>query len=72
MQFTAQRLGAGDYFLRIRDIGRSDLVHHIGGGVAKHALRAHVEDLYDAFRVGGNAGEIRAIENRALQSAGLD
>src|ERR1022692_774354 len=44
-----------------------DFVHHLGGRVAKHALGADVEDLDDAFRVGGDAREVGAVEDRALQ-----
>jgi transposase len=42
-ELDAQRLGAHDHFLRIGNIGRGDLVQHIGGRVAQHALRADVE-----------------------------
>ena len=44
-----------------------DLVHHVGGRVAQHALGADIEDLNDALRVGGDAGEVGAVENRVLQ-----
>ena len=71
-QFQAQRLGARDHFLRIGNVGRRDLVHHVGGRVAQHALGADVEDLDDALLVGGDAGEIGAVENRALQRARLE
>ncbi len=64
-QFDAQRLGARDHFLRVGDVGRGDLVHHVGGRVAQHPLGADVEDLDDALGVGGDAGEIGAVENRA-------
>ena len=53
-EFDAQGRGAGDQFLWIRDVGRRDLVHHLGGGVAQHALRADVEELDDTLGVGGN------------------
>ena len=66
-QLKAQGLGAHDHFLRIGNIGGSDLVHHFDGGVAQHALGADVEDLNDALRVGGDTGEVSAVENRALQ-----
>ncbi len=66
-EFGAQRLGARDHFLRIGNIGRRDLVHHVGGRVAQHALGADVEDLNDAFLVGGDAREVGAVENRVLQ-----
>ncbi len=66
-QLEAQRFGARDHFLWIRNVGRGDLVHHIGGYVAQHALRADVEYLNDAFLVGGDTGEVGAVENRGLQ-----
>ncbi len=71
-EFDAQRFGARDHFLRIGNVGRRDLVHHFGGGVAQHALGADVEDLDHAFRVGGDAGEIGAVEDRALQRSRLE
>ena len=66
-QLGAQRLGAGDHFLRIGDVGRGDFVDHLGGRVAEHALGADVEDLDDALGVGGDARKVGAIENGALQ-----
>ena len=48
-----------------------DLVHHVGGRVAQHALGADVEDLDDALRVGGDAREVGAVEDRALQGVTL-
>ena len=71
-EFDAQRLGARDHFLRIGNVGRRDLVHHFGGRVAQHALGADVEDLDDALRVGGDAREVGAVENRALQGPRLE
>ena len=68
-ELDAQRLGTRDHFQRIGDVRRRDLVHHLLGGVTQHALGADVEDLDDALRVGGNAREVRAVENRALQGA---
>ena len=68
-ELDAERFGAGDHFLRIGDVGRCDLVHHVGGRVAQHPLGADVEDLDDALRVGGDAREVGAVENRALQGA---
>ena len=64
-ELDAQRLGARDHFLRIGDVGRRDLVHHLGGRVAEHPLGADVEDLDDPLRVGGDAREVRAVEDRA-------
>ena len=71
-ELDAQRFGARDHFLRIGNVGRGDLVHHVGGRVAQHALGADVEDLNDALRVGGDAGEVGAVENRALQGPRLE
>ncbi len=71
-EFDAQGLGARDHFLRIGDLGRGDLVHDVGRRVAQHALGADVEDLDHAPGVGGDAGEIGAVENRVLQGAGLE
>ena len=70
-EFDAERFGARDHFLRIGNVGRRDLVHHLGGGVAQHPLGADVEDLDDALRVGGDAREVGAVENRVLQRAGF-
>ena len=69
---SAQGFGAGDDFLGIGDVGGGDLVHHLGRGVAQHALGADVEDLDDALGVGGDAGEVGAVEDRALQGARLE
>ena len=54
VELDAQRLGPHDHFLRVGNIGRGDLVHHVGGRVAQHALGADIEDLNDAFGVSGN------------------
>ena len=67
-KFDAQSFRTGDHFRRIRNIGRRDLVHHIGSGIAEHALSTDVENLNDTFGVGGNARKIGTIENGALQS----
>ena len=64
--------GPRDDFPRIRNVGWRDLVHHFGGGVAEHALGADVENLDNTLGVGGDAGKIGAVENRALQRAGLE
>ncbi len=71
-ELDAQRLGARDHFLRIGNIGRRDLVHHFGGRVAQHPLGADIEDLNDALRVGGDAREVGAVEDRALQGPRLE
>ena len=70
-EFYAEFLGAGNDLLRIGYVGRSDLVHDIRGDVAQHALGADVENLDHALRVGGDAGEVCAVENRILQGPGL-
>src|SRR5207248_233033 len=71
-ELGAQRLGAGNDFLRVGNIGWSDLVHHLSRRVAKHALGPHVEDLNNAFFIGGDAGEVGTVEDRTLQSPGLE
>ena len=71
-QLDAQRLGARDHFLRIGNVGGRDLVHHLGGRVAQHALGADIEELNDAFLVGGDAREVGAVENRVLQRPRLE
>ena len=71
-KLDAERFGARDHFLRIGNVGRRDLVHHLGGCVAQHALGADVEDLDDALGVGGNTREVGAVENRALQGPFLE
>ena len=48
-----------------------DRVDHLAGGVAQHPLGADVEDLDDALGVGGDARKIGAVEDRALQCAGV-
>jgi hypothetical protein len=70
-ELDAQSLGTRDHFLRIGDVRRRDLVHHVGGRVAQHTFRADVEDLNDAFRVGGDNREIGAGEDRVLQGPGF-
>ncbi len=71
-ELDAQRLRARDHFLRIGNVGRRDLVHHVAGRVAQHPLGADVEDLDDALRVGRDAREVGAVENRALQGPRLE
>ena len=72
LQLGAQCLGPRDHFLRIGDVGRRDPVHHLGGRIAQHPLGADVEDLDHALGVGGDAREIRAIEDGALQGSRLE
>src|SRR5208282_830213 len=64
----AQRFGARYHFLRIGNVGRRDLVHHVGGRVAEHALSADIEYLNDTLLVGGDTRKVGAVENRVLQS----
>jgi len=54
------------------NIGRSDLVHDFGGRVAEHAFGADVENLDDALGIGGDAGEVGAVEDGALQGSRLE
>ena len=70
-ELQAQRRGARDQLLWVGDVGRRDLVRHVGGRVPEHPLGADVEDLNDPFRVGGDAGEVRAVEDGALERARL-
>jgi hypothetical protein len=42
------------HFLRIMDVARVDLVHDLAGVIAQHALGADIEQLDDAFLVGGD------------------
>ena len=71
-KLDAQRLGARNQFQRIGYVGRRDLVYHFGGRVAQHTLGADIEDLNDALGVGGDAREVGAVEDRALQGPGLE
>jgi len=50
----------------VGEIGGGELVHHLGCGVAQHALGPDVEDLNDAAGVCGDAGEDGAVEDGAL------
>jgi hypothetical protein len=65
-------LGAGDQFLGIGNVGGGDGVDHFRGRIAQHPLGPDVEDLDHALGVGGDAGEIGAVENRALQGPRLE
>jgi hypothetical protein len=71
-KFDTQLFGPHDDFLRVRNVGRSNLVHDIGGRIAQHALGADVENLDDTLGIGGDTGEVGAIENRTLQGSGLE
>jgi hypothetical protein len=70
-ELDAERLGARDHFLRIGNVGRRNLVHHLGGRVAQHPFGADVEDLDDALCVGGDARKVCAVEDRTLQGPRL-
>ena len=70
-ELGAQRLGAQHDLVRIGDIGRGDAVEHIRRRVAQHALGADVEDLDHTALVGGDAGEVGAVEDGGLQRASL-
>ena len=70
-ELPAQGLGALDHFLRIVNVGRRDLVDHFDGRVPQHRFGADVEELNDAFLIGGDDREVGAGENRALEQ-GLD
>ena len=59
-------------FLRIGDVCGRDLVDDFRRGIAEHALGADVEDLDDTLVVGGDAGEVGAVEDGVLQRAGLE
>ena len=70
-KFSAQQLGTRHKLLRVGNVGRCDRVYHLSGRVAQHVLRADVEDLDDALRVGGNTRKIGAVEDCALQGFSL-
>jgi hypothetical protein len=65
-------VGARDQFLRIGYVSGRDRIHDFGGRVAKHPLGADIENLDDTFGIGGDAGEVGAVEDRALQRPGLE
>src|SRR6202034_2575791 len=65
-ELDAEGLCPCNDFLGIGDIGRRDLVSDVFRSVAEHAFGADVENLNYSVRVGGTAGEVGAIENRAL------
>ena len=72
VELQAERRGARDQFLRVRDVSRGDLVDHVLCGVAEHPLGTDVEDLDHALFVGGDAGEVGTVEDGVLQGAGLE
>ena len=55
----------------IGNIRRGDLVDDFGRRDPQHPLGADIEDLDDPLGVGGDAGEIGAIEDSALECARL-
>ena len=71
-EFNTQSPGALDDFMRVGNIGRCDLVHHIRGLVAQHALRTDIEDLDDTLLVSGDTGKVGAVEDGALQCTCLE
>ena len=71
-EFEAEGFGARDDFLGVGNVGGGDVVDDFGGGVAEHALGAHVEELDDAFFVGGDAGEVGAVEDGVLEGSGFE
>ncbi len=71
-KFLAQRLRPRHHFLRVMDVAGADLVDDFGGQVAQHALGADIEQLNDAFFVGGDDREIGAGENGVLQRPRLE
>src|ERR1019366_6186623 len=70
-ELEAERRGPCDHLLRIGDVGGRDLVHHIGGCVSQHTFGSDVEELNDALLVGGDAGEVGAVEDGVPERAGL-
>jgi hypothetical protein len=69
-QLCAQQLRSCDHFLRVGDVRGRDFVDDFRGREPEHALGADVDNLDDAFGVGGDARKIGAIENRPLQVGG--
>ena len=67
-----ERPRARDELLGIGDVRRGYLVDDLGGPIAEHSFGAHVEDLDHAAGVGGDAGEVGAVEDRPLEDAGLE
>ena len=65
-------VGALDDFIGVGNVGRRQPVQHVHTGIAQHAFGPDVEDLDDPLVVGGNAGEVGAVEDRRLQGAGLE
>ncbi len=55
IEFVAEGRRTGDQLGRVGDVGRGDLVDHIFGLIAEHALGADVENLDDAVLIGGDA-----------------
>jgi hypothetical protein len=72
IQLQAECRRPGDQLLRVRDVGRGDLVDDVRRREAQHPLGADVENLDDALLIGGDAGEVGAVEDGVLQRASLD
>ncbi len=72
VEFDAERGGAGDQLVLVGEVGGGDAIDYFGGGVAEHVFGADVEDLDDAVRVGGDGGEVGAVEDGALQGASFE
>jgi hypothetical protein len=70
-ELQAEGGGAGDEFKFIGEVGGGDLVDDFGGGVAEHVFGADVEDLDDAVGVGGDGGEVGAVEDGAPEGTGF-
>jgi len=58
-------------FERVGDIGRGNLVDDIGGSEPQHQLGAGIEQLNNPHFVGGDDGEIGAVQYGLLQRAGF-
>jgi hypothetical protein len=70
-ELEAQGLGPLDGFRRVRKIRWRQMVHNLGGRIAKHALRACIEYPYDARFIRGDAEKAGAVQDRVLQGVRL-
>ena len=68
-QFGTEEFRARQQFARIGEVRRRHPVDDVVFGIAKHPLRANVEDLDDALAVGGDAGEVGTFDDGVLQCA---
>ena len=66
-ELEAQRARSRDDLFWIGNVGRRDLVDDFRRSEAQHSLRTDVEYLDDALGIGGDAREVRAVEDRLLQ-----